>query len=607
MRICSAIEGTEPAHSIRRERAFVERRSIQADGSDLREPIDGRPAHCSSMRTIVTTFCVCVTSILAGCAGDAVVIGDGNHVEPDGQGGGDTDGDIPPYDPRLDILVVVDNSINMAEKQERFADELEQLLLWLAEPPCMSDGGAIVAPVEPGGSCPEGTERKFAPIKDLHLGVISSSLGDLGSGACASEFVPNTDDRAHLVTRSPDGQPVPVYQDLGFLAFDPDGAMSPPGEASIVEVLQQAKRLVIGAGDSGCGYEMPLEAMTRFLVDPLPYDALVADDLGVHGVDVDQALLDQRGAFLRSRSNLAVIVLSDENDCSIAVPSMANGLFAPGPFFRATSVCQASPNDPCCTSCGIPTPAGCAPDPSCEDMPRYSHEEDHQNLKCWDQKRRYGVDFRFPMERYVNALSAVQIDPSQPSFVGVNLVDNPLFAEGRHPSQVSMLVVGGLPWQDTVQDPSDAASPTRTAEQLSAAGAWDWLTGSVPGDPFVRESVASRTGSNPATAEDVASANAINGGDRTIPLPYDGLQYACTFDLTEPADPGLCVECTDASCDNPICDGTLQIAASAYPARRQLEVARGLGDRGAIGSVCRDPSFNGSAQSLLARLADVLQ
>ena len=57
--------------------------------------------------------------------------------------------------------------------------------------------------------------------------------------------------------------------------------------------------------------------------------------------------------------------------------------------------CAANPDDACCTSCAAATPPGCADDPTC-DGSTLDAETDPANLRCWDQKRRFGIDFSYP-------------------------------------------------------------------------------------------------------------------------------------------------------------------------------------------------------------------
>jgi len=303
----------------------------------------------------------------------------------------------------------------------------------------------------------------------------------------------------------------------------------------------------------------------------------------------DQVLLAQRAAFLRPDSIVGVVLLSDENDCSLD-PSQGGLLLQSAPFFKPTVACEADPNDACCTSCALPTPVGCSADPACENQPKYSAVEDQPNLKCFDQKRRYGIDFHYPMGRYVNALSSELIDPAAPNFDPTEgTIQNPLFAGDRQPGHVVFTAITGVPWQDLATDASDPASPLKSSAQMEADGSWGWLTGEnggAPLDPFMRASIEQRSGNSPATGESTTSANGINGGDRTIP-ENDNLQYSCIFPLQTQLQGGtIDCDCVEGVCDSPICDGEVQVAGKAYPGLRQLQLARSLGNQSIVGSIC---------------------
>ena len=87
-----------------------------------------------------------------------------------------------------------------------------------------------------------------------------------------------------------------------------------------VSGLPESALVVVGNrnGQVGCGYESQLESWYRFLVDPTPYDTITLDankKVVLNGTD--KVLLDQRKSFLRPDSLLAIIMLTDENDCSI--------------------------------------------------------------------------------------------------------------------------------------------------------------------------------------------------------------------------------------------------------------------------------------------------
>lgn len=507
---------------------------------------------------------------------------------------------------KVDLLFVIDNSMSMADKQNVLAPSAVRLVRDLANPPCLDGGGARLAdaeqPSSPDAACPAGSTRAGVPVADLRVGFISSSLGDLGSGACGSASIVSPDDRGHLLTRDVQGLTVPTYENLGFLAFDPHGAMSPPGEADLAAFERSITELVVGVGERGCGYEMPLEAMTRFLVDPAPYAELSAEGGLLVPSGVDNVVLEQRAAFLRPDSLVSIVLLADENDCSLDVSGQGH-LVLGLPFYKSTSVCETDPNDACCTSCALEPPAGCTADPVCGDQgtpsaAKYEQSEDHQNLKCFAQKERYGMDFSYPIARYTNALSLATIDPSasnlEPTDSGV---ENPLFAGGRPAQFVSLTTIVGVPWQDLASDPSDPNSPNKTTSEMELDGSWTWIVGG--GDPFMIESPYPRTGVSPATGESVTASNPINGGDRDRdPNDVDDLQYACIFDLEVTFPNGPDCDCLDETCEQPLCEGTTQVAAKAYPGVRQLELVRSLGDRGIAGSIC--PSIRSSSNELIS-------
>ncbi len=530
------------------------------------------------MRTIVYSVVAASLVSVMGCGSEGPE-GPGPIEEPE-----QSEAALAVFD-KVDLLFVVDNSISMAEEQQVLASSVEKLLRGMINPPCVDSGGGVVEePASPEETCPTGSFRRAAPVRDLHIGVISSNMGDLGGGSC--EFVGTPADKSHLRTLGSDG-PVATYQDLGFLAWDPDGELSPAGESDFEALVASAVDIVSGMGEQGCGYEMPLEAMNRFLVDPAPYDALVRDNDGQHGSGIDEALLAERAAFLRPDSIVGVVLLSDENDCSLD-PTAGDVVLRSEPFYRATSVCDTDPNDACCTSCALPTPDGCSADPSCVE-PVLTTVEDHANIRCFDQKRRYGVDFHYPTVRYVNALSSEEIDPATLDYAaGDNAIPNPLFYGDRQPEHVIFTAITGVPWQDLVVDPNDPESAPKTSQQMETDGSWAWLVGDnggAPLDPFMIESVDKRVGVSPATGEATVNASAPNGGDRSIP-DADDLQYACIFALAEPIESACSCYAADGCTDDPACIDGAMVAAAARPGTRQLEVARGLGSNAVVGSIC---------------------
>src|SRR6185437_3052333 len=96
----------------------------------------------------------------------------------------------------------------------------------------------------------------------------------------------SNNDHGHLVTRTNPcaAGNVPTWNNEGFLAWDPKGALSPTGETMLGTLpmgstpgkgmIGDLAALVVGDGQDGCGYESQNEAWYRFLVDPSPYQSI---------------------------------------------------------------------------------------------------------------------------------------------------------------------------------------------------------------------------------------------------------------------------------------------------------------------------------------------
>jgi hypothetical protein len=588
----------------------------------------------------VGAFGGCVTSVnLGGGSG-------GGSSSSTGSGGGQP---LVKAD-KVDLLLVVDNSRSMADKQEILAATFADLVHGLINPPCIDNdtGQELPPPPNPQEACPPDSKRLHTPVTDMHIGVISTSIGGHGADSCPNMdttagdcgTTPNltNNDKAHLLARTDvcTNQQAPTYDGKGFLVWDPALKHTPPGSTDVAEITSAVSSIVVGLGQIGCGFESQLESWYRFLVDPQPYASISAVNGEATPQGVDSELLAQRASFLRPDSMLVVLTLSDENDCSTKEYGqyyLANVLSDGSPdgfqFPRARAVCETNPNDPCCASCGQQDPPGCAPDPTCTDgngntmyLPR---EEDAVNLRCWDQKRRFGIDLLYPVDRYIQALTEPMIADRDG-----NLVPNPIFSDLdpndanttiRDPGLVISANIAGVPWQDIAQDQSNLALGFKTATELAQTGTWSVILGDpanyvTPTSPYMIESIEPRPG--------IAPGNPINGGEWTI-TNHNDLQYACIFPLTMPRDcsSGMYASCDcESPGDNPLCapnpndngNPTLQVAAKAYPALRLLSVVEGLGDQGMLASICPaqviDPAppaldygYRPALRSLHARMA----
>jgi hypothetical protein len=563
---------------------------------------------------------VALASIIAlQCGGSAV--GSGIY-----QDGGPTDeasvhdGDVP-VNPdavgattasKVDLLLLVDDSSSMGDKAALLASSIPGLL------------------------------KRIVVAGDVHLGVITSSLGTFGGNVCSNTGKQNS--HAHLVTGVPSAA-------NGVLAFG--GGASTDVNAFIAD----ATKLVTSVGETGCGLEAQLESAYHFLVQPDPWQDVTVDQFNQGAFSgVDAELLAQRKAFLRPDSLVVVVMLTDEDDSSPDPLSVggqgwafsanqfpgstvfrADGKTTTAP--RATTACQTDPGSPDCTSCGFaatcnPSDAACQKirnDPECQkNGGYYGPNEDQLNVRYQRMKERYGVDPQYPISRYVDGFTKqkvpstsdehdVKIRPDSKGrdigpYVGTPKCTNPLFAASlpSGPGDDLCNLPLGARGKDLVIFAIIGGVPEKLA---SASPSWTPILGSDPAnfnfdgiDPHMIQSIVPRLGlPGPSSTRGDNGTDPIHG--REWDTGGNDLQYACTFALPTSR---MCTA-QDASCDcadtqnPPLCGPMLgdQIKAKAYPTVRELRVAKELGERGIIGSICPTNTTTGYA-STMSTLADRL-
>ena len=559
---------------------------------------------------------------------------------------------VLPPPTKMDLLLVIDNSVTMADKQQLLAASLPAFLNGLLNPPCVDASGTPVpAAQQPGptGTCPASTQRDFPALPDVHVGVISSSLGSFGANACP-DVVPmgcpgatpdsTTNDHGHLLSRTDpcSGGVVPTYQSEGFIAWDPAMQLSPPGETQLGDgtapgLVQSVQNLVLGAGNLGCAYASQNEAWYRFLVDPSPYATIALNGNTVVTTGTDSVLLQQRQDFLRPDSLLVIANLTDRTDGSLKetaeYPLFADLAVGGQPFHlpTATQACiTVGPTSSCCASCGQQTPAGCTTDPTCTTTPLYSSATENIALRAFgliSHKARYGIEFFYPPSRYVRALTSLTVTDEQGS-----TADNPLFVGGkRDPSRVFYTAIVGVPWQliarahggvpdlvngvsalDATQVGGFKSSAELALDDAMGHSFWSDIAGAPESyvaalSPYMVESTVPRTGTDPITGSAMAppgsatGTNAINGHEWTIAAPPGDIEYACVFPKVTAVDcsvAGVSCDCSAAASDNPLCDPnpndsgnlTLQTRDKAYPGIKHLAIVEGLGAQGIAASLC---------------------
>lgn len=574
---------------------------------------------------------------LLHCGDDDVPAG----PAPGDDGGGGADGGKSeeadqPLVPasKVDLLFAIDNSQSMGDKQELLGSAVSRILRRLAEP--TADHASI----------------------DLHVGVISSSLGNQGGDVCP-DTSPRTNDKGHLLNR--DEQKIIPGAERGFLTFS-------PGD-DVTKLETATKDLILAVGQNGCGFEAQLESLYRFLIQPDPPSSITYDDASQKLVfgPIDDELLTQRKAFLRPDSAVAIVMLTDEDDSHVD-PMWNHGqgwAFATRDFpgskvrrgtvaqgstaARGTKICETDPSSVECISCAKcnQDPACKAKqDPSCSVSPDpnqsgegydgyYGAKDDDLNVRFFHMKQRFGADPQFPIDRYVRGLSYRKVpkrdtehDPITGDYVHAETCTNPLFAaslpssgqeelcdlpEGTRSRQLVMFqLIGGLPPALAGASPNWTAILGQDPDRFDATGI----------DPHMIQSITPRPGIGGGSA---TSPRGDNGTDPVHGREWDtknvDLQYACTVALPKERS------CTGAdACDcadsfvgepaparnPPLCkeDGSaVQTRAKAYPTIRELRVVKGLGDRGLVGSICAvDPAsgYGPILEGLATKLSTVL-
>ncbi|MCA9532151.1 MAG: hypothetical protein KC593_00670 [Myxococcales bacterium] len=196
----------------------------------------------------------------------------------------------------IDLLFLVDNSASMREEQQALITEIPRLVEILASGD-LQDGG---------------TTDDFDPVASIQVGIITSNMGIGGVDIPASAFCTTTlgDDGIlvdlHRGTNAscPTEPAVPAF--LTFMSSTDD----PATFAASVGCLADT-------GSQGCAFEQQLEAVLKALT---PADSSIKFPQRRNGVEIRRT--DGHGGagansgFLRANSLLAIIMVTDEDDCS---------------------------------------------------------------------------------------------------------------------------------------------------------------------------------------------------------------------------------------------------------------------------------------------------
>ncbi|MCZ7683534.1 MAG: hypothetical protein M5U28_34015 [Sandaracinaceae bacterium] len=216
---------------------------------------------------------------------------------------------------KVDLLFMIDNSNSMTEEQVSLAAEIPDMIRILTSGDF--DGNPdVVGPED------------FDPVRDLNVGVITSDMGTGGFTVptCArSDFgddgILRTQGRTDMTGCSA------TYPNI--LNFRADSGVTPDAFARDVTC-------VANMGTGGCGFEQQLEAILKAVTPTGPQTWTRADFVPVgtsgapHGLHRPFFRMSSphgnvaNDGFVRDNSVLAIIPLTDEEDCSAHDPELFN-------------------------------------------------------------------------------------------------------------------------------------------------------------------------------------------------------------------------------------------------------------------------------------------
>ena len=247
--------------------------------------------------------CMLVLGALGGCR---IVLSE-EFRNLDGSGLDAGPSSRPPFSPptgtcaepaAVDLLILVDNSASMAEEQASFVSALPGLVRSLVDPPDANFDG----------------QPDWLPIPDVRVGVITTDMGTGGHSVptCAR---PDFGDDGALRTNGRTSVP-------GCMATYPSYTSLAESGGS-VEAFARDVACVAETGVNGCGFEQPLEAILKALspATPAPYTASSYVSPQFFRATLGNGDGTNAG-FVREDSLLAIIVLTDEEDCSASDPEL---------------------------------------------------------------------------------------------------------------------------------------------------------------------------------------------------------------------------------------------------------------------------------------------
>ncbi len=249
------------------------------------------PTQATLSTALFASTAVLATSLLTGCLDHPV-----KDVEYDSSAQARVVVDVTPKR-EVDILFVIDNSYSMGEEQGRLSANFENFIARLEAEQTQADYRIAITTTDTGNPrCAgdsDGSEHGAFVLSSCvdRLENFSATNGTEAAYAC-EDYCPSEFSGIEPVPTAlfQDGDEVrrPWIQSLGGVSNLPSGVST-----------TQAFQCFGPQGISGCGYESPLEATKRAL-------------------ERTRDRNDPAYGFLREGATLAVVIVTDEADCSAA-------------------------------------------------------------------------------------------------------------------------------------------------------------------------------------------------------------------------------------------------------------------------------------------------
>lgn len=176
----------------------------------------------------------------------------------------------------VDLLFVIDNSQSMATEQRRLRESFPNLI------------DALISP------------KLGNELPNIRIGVISTDLGAGNWGHAGCEIV--NGDNGELQSSAVGASGCPTPSDAWIESNEGNTNIQNCSKSDYKECVKDSFSCIAGIGISGCGFEMPLEAARRAL---------------------DEGLNINPG-FIREDALLAVVFITDEDDCSARSAELFN-------------------------------------------------------------------------------------------------------------------------------------------------------------------------------------------------------------------------------------------------------------------------------------------